>query len=377
MLCTACPEYRLLREGPDQPPGGLTPEQVRPPGAAGPIREWCNGLDDDGDGDIDEGFTDADGDGLADCIDDACELVLPNPRQESCGPCVGSPQPIDSPPADPWSSVVEWSWSEGNPRMAEGSVMATPAIGDLDGDGIAEVVFVAMTDSTGASDTLVVVDGSSGVTRWESDGFEGGQAVAMGDIDDDGWGDIVAYALTEQGAVYLCALDRYGQTIWVVEHDIFVHTGDLANPHIADLDGDGRAEVLAHSLIIDGPTGTLEAELQGAEVGRATTWSPISADLDGDGVQEVLCHNGVYDHLGDPFGNAGMVLVHRRFRKPQTWTETRSARSSRPPMASSRSARKTAPCSGSSSEGTIQGLRRSVTSTTTGCRSSPLSSTAR
>ena len=40
-----------------------------------PDMEVCNGRDDDGDGDIDEGFSDSDGDGFADCVDDDCDGI--------------------------------------------------------------------------------------------------------------------------------------------------------------------------------------------------------------------------------------------------------------------------------------------------------------
>ena len=40
-----------------------------------PDMELCNGRDDDGDGDIDEGFFDSDGDGFADCVDDDCDGI--------------------------------------------------------------------------------------------------------------------------------------------------------------------------------------------------------------------------------------------------------------------------------------------------------------
>ena len=39
--------------------------------------EHCNGVDDDGDGLVDEGFDDSDGDGIADCVDDDCVVELP------------------------------------------------------------------------------------------------------------------------------------------------------------------------------------------------------------------------------------------------------------------------------------------------------------
>ena len=39
--------------------------------------EECNGEDDDGDGEIDEGFTDIDFDGVADCVDENCLVEIP------------------------------------------------------------------------------------------------------------------------------------------------------------------------------------------------------------------------------------------------------------------------------------------------------------
>jgi len=41
------------------------------------LAETCNGTDDDGDGETDEGFADDDADGEANCIDTSCEITLP------------------------------------------------------------------------------------------------------------------------------------------------------------------------------------------------------------------------------------------------------------------------------------------------------------
>jgi len=46
--------------------------------------EICDGIDNNGNGQIDEGFSDIDNDGVSDCIDN-CPQV-PNPNQEECGP---------------------------------------------------------------------------------------------------------------------------------------------------------------------------------------------------------------------------------------------------------------------------------------------------
>jgi len=49
-----------------------------------PVLEVCDGIDNDGDGQIDEGFADTDGDGIADCVDDCPNVANPNPGD--CGP---------------------------------------------------------------------------------------------------------------------------------------------------------------------------------------------------------------------------------------------------------------------------------------------------
>src|SRR5688572_23257215 len=66
----------------------------------------CNGLDDDGDGEIDEGHADKDGDGTKDCLDEDCE-VAPEPpgTVEINADCLGyDPEEIE----DPWDLELEW-----------------------------------------------------------------------------------------------------------------------------------------------------------------------------------------------------------------------------------------------------------------------------
>ena len=68
--------------------------------------EVCNGEDDDGDGVVDEGFEDLDGDGFADCVDDDCDVNQPGATtieiNEECGASMGA--------TDPWNVDVEWQW---------------------------------------------------------------------------------------------------------------------------------------------------------------------------------------------------------------------------------------------------------------------------
>ena len=95
--------------------------------------EICDGEDNNGDGEIDEGFWDADGDGIKDCVDDDCEVLPATATSELDPDCVGT---STTPPVNPWDWKIEWQWRGG-------AVFSTPAVGDLDLDGIPEVVFTS------------------------------------------------------------------------------------------------------------------------------------------------------------------------------------------------------------------------------------------
>jgi hypothetical protein len=98
------------------------------------------------------------------------------------------------------------------------------------------------------------------------------------------------------------------------------HTRGGAQPSIADLNADGRTEVIIGNVVLDGLTGKgpddpnlpadalawdgrdLEAMTPSANLGIGNNGflgpASIAADLDGDGLQEVIAGNTVYKHDG-------------------------------------------------------------------------------
>ncbi len=278
----ACTEYDLA--GKDQPEAeGSTEESgtTEPPDTDDPDTddppppEECNGADDDLDGLIDEDFPDTDGDGIADCMDGDCTLALPAPRSELEADCEGGPS-TGTPPVDPWNATIEW-------QFTGGPVYATPTVGDLDDDGVPEVV-TTYGCSSYINGCLAVLDGRTGTVKWSKTGIDGTGGTALGDLNNDGPAEIVTYL---QNGSAVVAYDLNGNLLWS-----FSLSTNLENyAVITDLEGDGDVEVIANQYVLDGPTGALVATLQGV----SSNWgAPATADLDLDGVQEIMLENRVY-----------------------------------------------------------------------------------
>lgn len=241
---------------------------------ATPAVEECNGLDDDGDGAVDEDFSDTDGDGVADCVDLDCVVEQPAPRSEARDECLGSSA---TPPVDPWSVQIKWHW-------AGGSVLNTPTVGDLDGDGVPEVVF---DDDSGS---LIVLDGATGTEEWRHAGMDEWAGAALGDLTGDGVPEVVGTSGSCGGMHSVIVMDNTGTTLW----DASIGLTCEAYPILADVDGDGTIEVIVNQWVFDGASGDVELELPLPN--PSGMWGvPAVADLDLDGRMEILLYNTVYD----------------------------------------------------------------------------------
>jgi hypothetical protein len=286
LLAFGCSDYNF--NGQQKPNEGETEDSGLPSGDGAdpqdsgepPPDEECNGIDDNGDGRIDEGWPDTDGDGVADCTDEECGLDRPSLRSEADADCQ-SVAGSSTPPVDPWATRVVWQW-----RGA--ALYSTPTVGDLDQDGIPEVVFTH--DGSGGS--LRVVDGRDGALRWEVSGIDSQSGVALGDIDNDGLGDIIATTGSCYSPHDVRAYDYAGNLKWAA-------TGSGAScetyPVLVDLTGDGTVEVIVNEYVFDGATGALLFTLA---VGGDNWGAPAAVDLDGDGLSEILLSNFVFEHDG-------------------------------------------------------------------------------
>ncbi len=172
------------------------------------------------------------------------------------------------------------------------SSICSPAAGDLDGDGVLEIVFVTENDK------LYVIDETGQAVAPFPLAFtaNSGQAgipcpsPALGDLDGDGVLDIVAVKVVDGHTSYLCAYRKNGTVIagWPQ----LLASNSEASPLVGDITGDGRPDVI---FGIGGGTDTSPNHIYGFRhdgttvpgfplvVGGPVRSTPTLTDLDRDG----------------------------------------------------------------------------------------------
>lgn len=232
-----------------------------------------------------------------------CEAEAPAPWSvpvdETCRaePVVGTFEPR-----------VGWQWRDNPIYPGYHQIMAAPVVGHLnddDGDGTIgegdtpDVVFSAFAGrGYRAPGALVAVDGGTGETLWsvrEVAGVQpyGGTGVAIADLGPGG-----PVVLTPSTGGLLAVEGADGTHRWTAKTPHHVR----GHPAVADLDGDGEAEVILGATVVgaDGTvrwTGTLGQ-------GRSMMGS-FAVDLDEDGRAEVIAGRTVYEADGTVRWDAG------------------------------------------------------------------------
>lgn len=180
------------------------------------------------------------------------------------------------------------------------------AAADLDGDAEAEVVWVDTLTGLNAANP----DGSLVFPRWEPGPLTqiiGTYQPCLGDFDGDGLAEIAAPV---QGRLVL--IDGDGTESWSIVTD-----GDWFGACSAfDFDQDGRPEVVHHDRsmlrIIDGLDGSIRWEV--ASPMPYDPWQgPTIADVDGDGAAEILVIGGAgpFDGALQVFGSPSWPAARR------------------------------------------------------------------
>jgi len=182
--------------------------------------------------------------------------------------------------------------------------MMQPIVTNLDddnGDGVIDdgdtpdIVVVTYSNATEPVVVVRAVSGLDGSEIWDyaHDDLDERSGLAAGDLDGDGLVEVVASH--HHGLV---ALENDGSLAWFSEIEHSMTAG--ATPAISDMDGDGEPEIVLAQAIFQND-GTLLGWGEhgcGGDSGDVGTTS-LAVDLDRDGVQEVVVGDALYRSDGE------------------------------------------------------------------------------
>jgi hypothetical protein len=239
------------------------------------------------------------GDGIE--LGQACEVL--DEELDAAPPCDAQRT------SDHLAPVVAWTWTGPGGEDSVLVTPLVGNLDDDNLDGVSnpcdrpEVIVLAVDAPADKHDPLpsghlYVLDTVSGETKWKIERPVDATATpALADLDDDGVAEILAFersvdVIGQIGERRVIALEADGSVAWL--SDTWVLSDGGGGLAIADLDADGSPEILApeHVLSADG---TL---LWAPPIPPLADSLPIAADLDGDGKLEVLFGRSVYAHDG-------------------------------------------------------------------------------
>ncbi len=276
-----------------------------------------------GDRDVDKGDEEDTGDVTGtdggDTTPEGCDVV-DYPAEERGVDDVCTPEPPGG-----FDPITEWAYGSGQGCLSQ------PIVADLDLDGMPEVIFNLLPSFFAQKGHLTVIRGDGSGLVWNDTNAQMayGSPPAVGDIDGDGSADIVIVreytsALFNAGDYTVAAYDANGNELWESDHFVGLDFDWATAPNIRDMDHDGFPEIIVGRVILNGADGSTRGV---GEHGRGSygivslgtltvseSSVPAVTDLDLDGMDEVIVGNAMYDADGntiwhDPSADDGMIGV--------------------------------------------------------------------
>lgn len=244
------------------------------------------------------------------------------------------------PPVGEFDPVVGCIWlPDGLEHPGRGDVVATPLVANLsddNGDGrtdvedVPDIVFLSVDRKNqgccSVPATLRITSGKCGedgklqtLASLSEPLLTNDSGMAIADVDGDGVPEIFAITLVPtaddyrpQGTVAFKRVREDASQWQVLWHNetyptFNVHTRGGATLSVADLEGDGEAELVVGNVVLNARTGALKWDGVVTAAGRGGIGnnaflgpSSAVADLNLDGRQEVMAGNTLYAHDGAP-----------------------------------------------------------------------------
>ncbi|MEM6993051.1 MAG: VCBS repeat-containing protein [Myxococcota bacterium] len=202
---------------------------------------------------------------------------------------------IDDAPPDSFDPVVEWEWTPLGADIRSGVIPLVANLTDDNGDSVIDlcdtpdVVVIAGPGNATAPDLghLYVVDGGTGALKFTQDtDLAGYGSPALGDIDGDGIPEIVA--ITRAGGIVV--FEETGVIKWEWTAGV---VGTRSAVSIANVDNARAPEIIVERFVIDAGGNTVFESPDGWGWAYSTTFA---IDLDGDSDLEIIFPRAAY-HL--------------------------------------------------------------------------------
>ena len=188
--------------------------------------------------------------------------------------------------------VLKWQQGGCYLSWCETGWYSSPAVADLDGDGDAEVV--------AGSYSIFIINGVDGslACQIETDGGRVWPGIVIADLDNDADLEIV----TSHGGGYLHVFDQEGHEVWSRQPT----SSELRGLSVADLDGDDTLEIVVNAAIgskvntwVYEHDGTLRSGWPQLDNDSGYAYGVYNdnaaiADLDGDGTAEIVVPSDVH-----------------------------------------------------------------------------------
>ncbi len=202
------------------------------------------------------------------------------------------------------------TWTHRDPDVAPTNyqVSSIPVVADLDADCTPEIIFNTYIDGTFTSQGVVrAIRGDTGLPVWSvtDSAYQSDSTAnpAVGDIDSDGLPEVVVAGVGST----LVAIDSDGTPMWT--SDVLAGSSNSGSVSIANLDNAGDPELVFGAAVVDSG-GALVWEGTGGN--GLDGQGPIScvADLTGDGRPEIIGGNTAYSTTGTVAGGdfTGSIL---------------------------------------------------------------------